>query len=81
MEIRNNRKIGNKMNNHFGLSDRELQILHLILSEHTTAEIAKQLFLSIDTIKSHRRNMYRKVRTRTVVGLVKSAFENDLIGK
>ena len=61
------------------LTEREMEILHLIIFEYTTSEIAEHLFLSIDTIKSHRRNIFRKLSARNVAGLVRKAFEYDLI--
>ena len=61
------------------LSTREIEILGLILFEYTTVEIAEKLFLSTDTIKSHRKKMFKKLKARNVAGLVRRAFEHNLI--
>ena len=56
------------------LSRRETQILNLIILEYTTTEIAGKLYVSTDTIKSHRKNLLRKLSARNVAGLVRRAF-------
>jgi two-component system, sensor histidine kinase and response regulator len=43
------------------LSGRELDICELIRSNLTTKEIAKQLYISIDTVKYHRNNIRKKL--------------------
>ncbi len=61
------------------LSIRENEILGLISYEYTTSEIAEKLCLSTDTIKSHRKNLFRKLKVRNAAGLVRRAFEQNLI--
>lgn len=60
------------------LSRREKEVLHLILEEHTTQEIANKLFISFGTVETHRRNMLIKTGTRNTAGLVKTVLEYDL---
>ncbi|CAN5370748.1 hypothetical protein BH09ACT12_BH09ACT12_27310 [soil metagenome] len=54
-----------------GLTARESQILALIARGHTNQEIANELFLSINSIKSHIRTTYRRIgvvrRTQAIV--------------
>jgi LuxR family maltose regulon positive regulatory protein len=49
------------------LSERELEVLHLIAEGLTNRKIASQLFLSLNTVKGHTRNIYGKlgVHSRT----------------
>jgi LuxR family maltose regulon positive regulatory protein len=49
------------------LSERELEVLQLIAEGLTNREIASRLFLSLNTVKAHNRNIYGKlgVRSRT----------------
>ncbi|NND32519.1 MAG: helix-turn-helix transcriptional regulator [Saprospiraceae bacterium] len=61
------------------LSCRELEILKLIMSEYTTSEIAKKLCVSPETIKTHRKHLFQKLNVRNVAGLVRRAFENQII--
>jgi LuxR family maltose regulon positive regulatory protein len=49
------------------LSERELEVLQLIAEGLTNREIASRLFLSLNTVKAHTRNIYGKlgVHSRT----------------
>lgn len=66
-------------NLHPSLSRREKEILELIIDEHTTAEIAKKLFISFGTVESHRRNMISKLGVRNTAGLVSAAYKYGLL--
>lgn len=61
------------------LTDRELEILKLIVQEMNNAEIADKLFISERTVETHRKNMIRKFNSKSIVGLIKYALENKLI--
>lgn len=56
------------------LTKREKEILGHIAGGMTNPEIAKKLFLSVDTIKTHRKNMMRKLNVNNTAGLVKHAI-------
>ena len=43
------------------LSERELEVLSLLASGKTNSEIARDLFVSVGTVKSHTGNIYRKL--------------------
>lgn len=62
------------------LTVRELEILKLVCEEFTTADIAEKLFISPRTVETHRKNILEKTRSKTIVGLIKYAFENNLMG-
>jgi DNA-binding NarL/FixJ family response regulator len=61
------------------LTERELEILKLIASEYSNAEIANTLFISERTVETHRKNMLRKTNNKTIVGLLKYALEKQII--
>jgi len=61
------------------LTRREREILALILEEHTTAEIAGKLFLSLSTIETHRKNLLSKFGVRNTAGLVRFTVEHKLL--
>jgi two-component system response regulator NreC len=61
------------------LTDREVEILKLIALGHTNAEIAKQLYLSVRTIESHRAHIQQKTRRATRAELVRYALDHALI--
>ena len=52
------------------LTLRQQQILDLIATELTTVQIADALGLSVPTVETHRRNLFRKAGVRSVVGLI-----------
>lgn len=60
------------------LTQREQEILQLIVEEYTTCEIAKKLFISQCTVETHRINMIQKLGVRNTAGLVRVAFETGL---
>lgn len=61
------------------LSEREQQVLELIVKEFTTSEIAETLFISNSTVETHRRHLLEKLGARNTAGLVRIAFEKGLI--
>lgn len=61
------------------LSNREIEVLKLIALEYSNAEIAKELFISIRTVDTHRRNLLEKLNVKNTAGLVKYAISNSLI--
>lgn len=61
------------------LTTRELEILKLICEEFTTVNIADKLFISPRTVDTHRKNILEKTQSKTIVGLIKYAFENNII--
>ena len=58
-----------------GLTDREREIIRLIALEKTNDEISAALFLSTDTVKTHRKNLMAKLNVRGTAGLVKYAID------
>ncbi|TNE57319.1 MAG: response regulator transcription factor [Bacteroidetes bacterium] len=60
------------------LTQREQEILQLIVEEYTSIEIAKKLFISQCTVETHRINLIQKLGVRNTAGLVRVAFESGL---
>ncbi len=61
------------------LTEREREVLKLIFDDLTNREIGEKLFISERTVETHRKNIYQKTKTTTIVGLLKFALENNLI--
>ena len=61
------------------LTEREEQLLYLVSNEMSNAEIAKRLFLSKNTIDSHKKNLFLKLGVSNSAGLIRRAFELDLL--
>jgi DNA-binding NarL/FixJ family response regulator len=61
------------------LSERELEVLALLASGRTNAEIAKDLFVAVGTVKSHVNNIYRKLDAGNRTEAVTQARELKLL--
>lgn len=60
------------------ITERELEVLKLIVDEYTNQEIAEELFVSVRTVDAHRRNLLQKTGVKNTAGLVKYALKNKL---
>jgi len=65
---------------HQMLSDREYQIFQMIASGKTVSEIARELFLSVKTVSTHRTRILEKTGMKTNAELTHYAFEKNLVG-
>lgn len=63
------------------LSRREKEVLDLIVKEYTTQEIAEALFLSVNTVETHRASLLTKLGARNIAGLVRITLEKGLLDK
>ena len=61
------------------ISSREIEVLKLIAMEFSTNEIADKLFVSVNTIESHRKSLMKKLDVKNVVGLIKFAMRHKLV--
>ena len=61
------------------LTAREIEIIRLIEREKSNKDIAETLFISERTVETHRKNIFRKTKTSSLIGLVKFAYEYGLI--
>lgn len=57
------------------LTNREEEVLSLIMQEYTSKEIAEKLFISKQTVDTHRLNIMQKTGCKTLVGLIKYALD------
>lgn len=63
------------------LTKREIEIVKMIGSELTNGEIAEKLFLSERTVETHRKNIFKKTGSKSVVGLMNYAYDHKMIEK
>ena len=61
------------------LTERELEILKLIVQEKTSQEIGDELEISKQTVDTHRKHIMQKTEVKSIIGLVKLAYEHNLI--
>lgn len=79
MEGLQKKKIAEKNSYVVELTEREIDVLKLIVQEFTTIEIAEKLFISTHTVETHRKNLISKLNVRNIAGLVKYAMQNGLV--
>lgn len=61
------------------LTPREQEVIQLISDGHTSADIARILFISEKTVEKHRANLMLKLEVRNVAGLVRQAILHRLV--
>lgn len=61
------------------LTGRELEIITLISLEYSGKEISEQLYISVNTVETHRKNIMKKLKLKNIISLVKYAINNNLI--
>ncbi|NVJ46977.1 MAG: response regulator transcription factor [Cytophagia bacterium] len=71
-------KSGSNVAMEMPLTDREKEVLKLILKEYTNQEIADELFISVRTVDAHKRNLLDKTGSKNVAGLVIYAIDRQL---
>ena len=62
-----------------GLTQREVEIIHLVAQGKDTKEIADALFISPKTVYRHRENIFLKTGTSSMVELLRYAIKNGLL--
>jgi LuxR family maltose regulon positive regulatory protein len=61
------------------LSQRELEILHLIAKGLSNREISARLFLALDTVKGHNRRIFDKLQVQRRTEAIARARELGLL--
>lgn len=69
----------NKTNNPFGLTNKEIKVLELVLTGLTNKQISEKLNNSKRTIETHRFNLMRKMEVKNLMDLSKKAKEYNLV--
>lgn len=60
------------------LTERETQVASLILDELSSNQIAERLFISFNTVETHRKRIYQKLGITTALGLMKYSIKRGL---
>jgi LuxR family transcriptional regulator, maltose regulon positive regulatory protein len=61
------------------MSDRELEVLRLLATELTGPEIARELFVSVNTLRTHTKHIFTKLDVNTRRAAVRRATELGLV--
>lgn len=76
-------KMFSSMNNERGedynLSDREKQVLQFLVDGYSYKMIASEMFISIDTVRSHIKKIYEKLHVNSKSEAVAKAFKNKIV--
>lgn len=55
----------------YSLSRREIEVMDLMIDNKSNSEIGEEIFVSSETVKSHRKNIYKKMGVNNVLDLYK----------
>ena len=64
---------------HPHLTPRQNQVLHLLAHGHSTAQIAQELHLSVDTVRNHVRRMFRALDVHSRVEALAVAHRDGIL--
>ena len=65
----------------YKLTDREKEIIKLILEQKSNGEIALDLDISKRTVETHRKNIMLKLEVKNSIGIAVKCLENDILEK
>jgi DNA-binding NarL/FixJ family response regulator len=63
----------------YELTKREKELMQMIANGYTSSDMAEKLFLSTNTIESHRRNIFKKLQTGNIAEAIAYCFRNKII--
>ncbi len=63
----------------YNLTDRELEILNLIAQGYSNAKISETLHISMNTVKTHIKNIFQKLEVEDRTEAAMKAFKSNLI--
>ncbi len=66
-------------NENYNLSSREIEVLNLLADGYNYQEIAEALFISVDTVRHHIRNIYKKLHVHSQSEAVAKAIRKKII--
>ena len=72
-------QVNTSQNDDYNLSDREKQVLQLLVDGYSYKMIASEMFISIDTVRSHIKKIYEKLHVNSKSEAVAKAFKDKLL--
>tara|TARA_R110002072_G_scaffold182067_5_gene338243 strand:+ start:1089 stop:1724 length:636 start_codon:yes stop_codon:yes gene_type:complete len=63
----------------YKLSDREKQVLQKLCNGSNNSKIAEELFVSVNTVKAHIKNIYEKMHVHSRAEVVAQAIKNKIV--
>ncbi len=71
--------LNGKHNDQYNLSDREKQVLQLLVNGYSYKMIASDMYIAIDTVRSHIKKIYEKLQVNSKSEAVAKAFKDKLV--
>lgn len=71
--------MNNRQGEDYNLSDREKQVLQLLVDGYSYKMIAAEMFIAIDTVRSHIKKIYDKLHVNSKSEAVAKAFKDRLV--
>ncbi|MFT3682796.1 MAG: response regulator transcription factor [Ferruginibacter sp.] len=71
--------MNNEKGEDYNLSDREKQVLQLLVDGYSYKMIAGEMFISIDTVRSHIKKIYEKLHVNSKSEAVAKAFKDKIV--
>jgi len=72
-------QLNGQQNDQYNLSDREKQVLQLLVNGYSYKMIAAEMFIAIDTVRSHIKKIYEKLQVNSKSEAVAKAFKDKLL--
>lgn len=71
--------MNSRQGENYNLSDREKQVLQLLVDGYSYKMIAAEMFIAIDTVRSHIKKIYEKLQVNSKSEAVAKAFKNKIV--
>lgn len=71
--------MNNNPNDQYNLSDREKEVLQWLVNGYSYKMIAAEMFIAIDTVRSHIKKIYEKLQVNSKSEAVAKAFKDKLV--
>ncbi|BFG71128.1 MAG: response regulator transcription factor [Sediminibacterium sp. Gen4] len=71
--------LNNEKGEDYDLSEREKQVLQLLVNGYSYKMIASEMFIAIDTVRSHIKKIYEKLHVNSKSEAVAKAFRNKIV--
>jgi DNA-binding NarL/FixJ family response regulator len=78
-EIDNKKTYRDRFVQKLKLTSREIQIIQNLARGHSNQEVADLLFISLYTVETHRKNIFRKLELSGLGNLIRFAHDNGLV--
>jgi ATP/maltotriose-dependent transcriptional regulator MalT len=72
-------EVPQRSNTEYNLSEREKQVLQLLVNGYSYKMIAGEMFIAIDTVRSHIKKIYEKLQVNSKSEAVAKAFKDKLL--